>query len=444
MFEKIQNLANERKYSLIREMLIKEKPADAALVIENLKDESRASVFRILPKSTAAEVFAYIDSDIQEELINQFTNKELNDILENLFVDDVVDIIEEMPSNVVKKILNSANASTRKSINEILQYPKDSAGSIMTTEYVSLKADMTVVDAFLKIRRTGVNKETIYTCYVTSDDRKLIGIVSAKTLMLSDEDKIMSQIMDDNFKYVTTNVDRETVAEMFRKYDLLALPVVDFEGRLVGIVTVDDAIDVLSQEATEDMEAMAAIVPTDKPYIKTGVIETFLKRVPWLLILMISAAFTGAVINSYQKQLSGYVALTAFIPMLMGTGGNCGSQTSVSVIRSLSLGEINIKDIFKVIWKEVRVAVLCGLVLAIANFLKLYFIDRISIMACTVVSLTLIATVIVAKLIGCILPIVAKSIKLDPAVMASPFITTIVDAVSLLVYFNIATILLKL
>ncbi len=444
MIEKIQNLANERKFTEIRNILKKEKPADAAFVIENLSIESRAPVFRILPKNTAADVFAYIDSDIQEDLINQFSNKELNDILENLFLDDVVDIIEEMPSNVVKKILNSANASTRKSINEILKYPKDSAGSIMTTEYVSLKADMTVVDAFQKIRKTGVNKETIYTCYVTSDDRKLIGIVSAKTLMLSGEDRIISRIMDDNFKYVTTNVDRETVAEMFRKYDLLALPVVDFEGRLVGIVTVDDAIDVLSQEATEDMEAMAAIVPTDKPYIKTGVFETFIKRVPWLLILMLSATFTSAVINSYEKQLSGYVALTAFIPMLMGTGGNCGSQTSVSVIRSLSLGEIGLKDIFKVIWKEIRVAVLCGITLAVVNFLKLYFIDRISVVASAVVCLTLIVTVLVAKLIGCILPIIAKSVKLDPAVMASPFITTIVDAVSLLVYFNIATALLNL
>ncbi|MBQ8868628.1 MAG: magnesium transporter [Oscillospiraceae bacterium] len=440
MLEKIQKLLNEKKYSEVKSILSEQKFFDAAEILEALSDEQLPLVFRILPKDTAADVFAYMDSDAQEKLIHAFSDKELKEVLSDLYLDDAVDMIEEMPSNVVKRILRTADAETRKSINMLLQYPKDSAGSIMTTEYVSLKKDMTVEDAFKRIRQNGVDKETIYTAYIISANRKLLGIVSAKTLLLSPMECLVEELMETNFKSVSTTEDKETVAELFMNYDLLALPVVDNENRLVGIVTVDDAIDVLQDEATEDMEAMAAIVPTDKPYMKTGVFETYLKRIPWLLILMLSAAFTGSIIRNYEEALShGYVILTAFIPMLMSTGGNSGSQSSVSVIRSISLGEISIKEIIPVIWKEIRVAFLCSITLAIVNFLKLLFIDKVSIAVCVVVCATLVVTVFIAKFIGCTLPIITKCLKLDPAVMASPFITTIVDAVSLVVYFQIAT-----
>ncbi|MBQ7799277.1 MAG: magnesium transporter [Oscillospiraceae bacterium] len=440
MLEKIQELLKEKKYSEVKSILGEQKFFDAAEILETLSDEQLPLVFRILPKDTAADVFAYMDSDAQEKLIHAFSDRELKEVLSDLYLDDAVDMIEEMPSNVVKRILRTADAETRKSINMLLQYPKDSAGSIMTTEYVSLKKDMTVEDAFKRIRQNGVDKETIYTAYIISANRKLLGIVSAKTLLLSPMDCLVEELMETNFKSVSTTEDKETVAELFMNYDLLALPVVDNENRLVGIVTVDDAIDVLQDEATEDMEAMAAIVPTDKPYMKTGVFETYLKRIPWLLILMLSAAFTGSIIRNYEEALShGYVILTAFIPMLMSTGGNSGSQSSVSVIRSISLGEITIKEIFPVIWKEIRVAFLCSITLAVVNFLKLLFIDKVSIAVCAVVCATLVVTVFIAKIIGCTLPIITKCLKLDPAVMASPFITTIVDAVSLVIYFQIAT-----
>lgn len=440
MFEKIQELLAEKKISAVQAMLRQEKAVDTADILENLSDEFLPLAFRILPKDTAADVFSYMDSETQQKLIRSFSDSELKEVINDLYVDDAVDMIEEMPSNVVKRILRSANLEMRKSINMLLQYPKNSAGSIMTTEYVSLKRDMTVEDAFMRIRENGVDKETIYTAYIISENRKLIGTVSAKTLLLSPMKSVVGDIMDTNFKCVSTTEDQESVAELFMKYDLLALPVVDAESRLVGIVTVDDAIDVLKDEATEDMEAMAAIVPTDKPYMKTGVIETWLKRIPWLLILMISATFTGGIIRNYENALqNGYVILTAFIPMLMDTGGNSGSQASVSVIRSISLGEITLKNIFSVVWKEIRVAFLCGITLAAANFLKLLLIDRVSVTVCAVVCITLVITVFVAKFIGCILPIFAKSLKLDPAVMASPFITTIVDAISLIIYFQIAT-----
>ena len=354
-------------------------------------------------------------------------------------------MIEEMPANVVKRILHNASSEMRKNINELLRYPKDSAGSIMTTEYVSLKPSMTVAQSFEQIRKTGVNKETIYTCYVISVNRKLIGSVSAKTLLLSPQESLIEDIMDRHVQYVSTTEDQEAAVGLFKKYDLLALPVVDNETRLVGIVTVDDAIDVMQEEATEDIEAMAAIVPGDKPYIKTGVFETFFKRIPWLLILMISATFTGSIIRNYESALQhGYVILTAFIPMLMDTGGNSGSQASVSIIRSMSLGEITIKNLFWVIFKEIRVALLCGVTLAVANFAKLLLIDRVTVPVAAVVCLTLVITVFVAKLIGCVLPMLAKSLRLDPAVMASPFITTIVDALSLLIYFNIAVAVLHI
>lgn len=445
MTERIKNLLEKNNFTEVKSILSAQKPADVANLIEMLPKELQTITFRILPKNHAAEVFAYFDSQTQHSLIKTFSDSELKEVLSKLFADDTVDMIEEMPSNVVKRILKHSDKEMRKSINMLLQYPKDSAGSIMTTEYVSLKEEMTVKEAFERIKRVGVDKETIYTLYITEKNRKLVGIVSAKNLMLSDDKEIISNIMDRNFKYVTTEVDRETVADIFGLYDLLALPVVDFEGRLVGIVTVDDAIDVINKEWAEDIEAIAAIVPGDKPYIKTGVFETFLKRIPWLFILMISASLTGAIIRKYEISLQGgYVILTAFIPMLMGTGGNCGSQASVSVIRSLSLNEIGIKDIFKVAFKEFRVAFLCAIALSVVNFFKLIIFDKVSNMIALTVCLALSLTVFIAKLIGCSLPLLVKFINLDPAVMASPFITTIVDTLSLVVYFNIASLLLNI
>ena len=359
-----------------------------------------------------------------------------------LFVDDVVDIIEEMPANVVKRILASADAETRAAVNEILHYPPDSAGSIMTTEYIRLSADMTVEDAFTRIRRVGVDKETIYTCYVTAPDRRLIGLVTVKTLLLSDKATAVGDIMERNVISVRTDADRELVAQELGRYDFLAMPVTDAENRLVGIVTFDDAIDVIREEATEDIEKMAAITPTDKPYLKTGVFETFGKRIPWLCLLMISATFTGSIIAHFEDALAKAVILTAFIPMLMDTGGNAGSQTSVTVIRGLSLGELSMRDIFRILWKELRVALLCGAALAALGFAKLLLFDRVSLRVALVVCLTLAVTVLVAKLVGASLPILAKRLGFDPAVMASPFITTIVDALSLLFFFNIASMLI--
>jgi len=399
-------------------------------------------LFRLLPKEQAAETFVEMDEDMQELLILGFSDTELKEVVDELYVDDAVDLIEEMPANVVKRILRQADPDTRKMINEILKYPDDSAGSIMTTEYVSFRPDMTVMEAIKRIRRTGVDKETIYTCYVIEDNRKLVGIVSIRTLLLSEENDVIRDIMETHVIAVGTLDDQEAVAHMFRKYNFLAMPVVDGENRLVGIVTVDDAIDVMQEEATEDIEMMAAITPTDKPYMKTGVFETWRKRIPWLLILMISATFTGMIITSFEDALAAQVVLTAFIPMLMDTGGNSGSQASVTVIRGISLGEIEFRDLPKVIWKESRVAVLCGVTLSAANFLKLMFFDRVSMQIAAVVCLTLILTVIVAKVIGCTLPMLAKKVGFDPAVMASPFITTAVDAISLLVYFQIAKLLL--
>lgn len=445
MYVNVKEFIEQNEILKVREFLIKQEAVDVAYVIENLDKEYQAIVFRILPKNLAAETFAYLDSDVQKSLILQFSDSELKEMLNKLFVDDAVDIIEEMPSNIVKRLLNNASAQKREEINELLKYPKNSAGSIMTTEYISLKRDMSVNDAIERIRNKGTNSETIYTCYVTDKDRVLTGIVSVKDLLLAAQNTLVGDIMESNFKYVTTTVDRETTAQLISKYGLLAIPVVDFEGRLVGIVTVDDAMEVLNDEVTEDIEAMAAILPSDKPYISTSVISLWLKRVPWLLILMISATFTGAIIRNYENAMqNGYIILTSFIPMLMDTGGNCGSQASVSVIRSISLNEIKLKDIFKVAWKEIRVAFLCGVTLSIANFIKLTLVDRVELPVAGIVCLTLIITVFIAKLVGCILPILAKSIRLDPAVMASPFITTIVDALSLLIYFNIATNLLKI
>ncbi len=442
MTEKILELLEERKYSEISGLLKNSNPADAAGLLEELPETKMPIVFRLLPKELAAEAFSYMDGDSQEILIRGFSDKELDEVMGQLYLDDTVDMIEEMPANVVKKILRHVDTDTRKMINQVLNYPKDSAGSIMTMEYVDLKRNMTVEQAFERIRRTGVEKETIYTCYVTDSRRKLEGIVTVKDLLLSPKTEVIRNIMETNIKFVSTHTDQEEVAQELSKYDFLAIPVVDAEERLVGIVTVDDAIDVLQEEATEDIEKMAAISPSDRPYVKTGVFATWKKRVPWLLILMISATFTSAIISSYENALAASMVLTSFIPMLMDTGGNSGSQSSITIIRSLSLGEIKYSDVPKVILKEASVALLCGGTLAAANFIKLMLIDRITIVVALVVCLTLALVVLVANLVGSTLPILAKRLGLDPTVMASPFITTIVDAVALVIYFNIAKLLL--
>lgn len=442
MYEEILALLEEKKYSELKNLLSEMNEADIAAVLKELPQEKLPLLYRILPKELAAEVFVNMDSDAQEFLIRAFSDNELREVLDELYVDDAVDIIEEMPATVVKRILMHTDPEVRKSINEILQYPEDSAGSLMTIEYVDLKKYMTVEDAFTRIRRTGVDKETIYICYVTDENRKLLGIVTVKDLLLSEKSAKIFEIMDTNIISANTLEDKEIVAEKFRKYDLLALPVVDQENRLVGIVTIDDAMDVLQDENTEDIEKMAAITPTDKPYLKMSVFETWKKRFPWLLLLMVSATFTGKIITHFEDALQSYVILTAFIPMLMDTGGNCGGQSSVTIIRGLSLGDITFRDTFRVIWKEFRVAFLCGVTLALVNFIKMLLIDRVGVMVAAVVCLTMVLTIILAKFIGCTLPILAKRMHLDPAVMASPFITTIVDALSLLIYFRVASMIL--
>ncbi len=447
--EKIEDLIVRKRYAELRDLLLPLEAADIALLLEDLGEEAMPLIFRLLPKELAAEVFVELDSDEQELLIRGFSNTELKEVLDELYLDDTVDIVEEMPANVVKRILKHSDPEMRKSINEILKYPEDSAGSIMTTEFLDLKRDMTVEDAFKRIRRNGADMETINICYVIDVGRHLLGLVSIRTLLLSEEDAVIQDIMETNVVSVSTLDDQEDVARSLSKYDFLALPVVDTENRLVGIVTVDDAMDVLQEEVTEDIEKMAAIVPTDKPYLKTGVFETFRARIPWLLLLMISATFTGQIIASFENALAAFTVLTAYIPMLMDTGGNSGSQASVTVIRGISLNEIEFSDLFHVIWKEMRVGVVTGTALAGANFVKLMLIDRllfhnpaVTIWVAAVICLTLICTVFCAKLVGSTLPLLAKKVGFDPAVMASPFITTIVDAISLLIYFHFASAIL--
>jgi len=443
-------LLKEKKLSELKVLLADMNPADIAEFLKELTNDELLLAFRILPKDQAADTFVEMEPDDQETLIRSFSDNELKAVIDDLFVDDTVDILEEMPANVVKRILRFTDAETRRSINEILKYPEDSAGSIMTTEYVRLKKNMNVNDAIAHIRKIGLDKETIYTCYVTDLNNKLIGMVSAKTLLLSAPDDIIADIMETNVIYCTTTDDQEEVARSFDKYNFMAIPVVDEEIRLVGIVTFDDAIDVLQEEATEDIEKMAAIIPSEKSYLKTGVFETWKQRIPWLLLLMVSATFTGSIISSYESALASCVILTSFIPMLMDTGGNSGGQSSVTIIRSMSLGDVEMKDILKVVFKECRVALLCGITLAVVNFAKMMLIDYNAISAdgqnplwvAFVVSLTLVVTVVIAKVIGSTLPVAAKKIGFDPAVMASPFITTIVDALSLLIYFNFAQIFL--
>ncbi|MDO4847414.1 MAG: magnesium transporter [Clostridiaceae bacterium] len=442
--EQITELLDSKQYHKLKEILSEMNEADIAAILAEIPEDKLPLVYRILPKELAAEVFVNMDSDAQEILIRAFSDTELREVLDELYVDDAVDIIEEMPATVVKRILMHTDPEVRKSINEILKYPEDSAGSLMTIEYVDLKKYMTVEDAFTRIRRTGVDKETIYVCYVTDENRKLLGLVTVKDLLLSDYSKKMFEIMETNVICVNTLDDKEDVADKFQKYDMMAVPVVDQEHRLVGIITFDDAMDVLQDENTEDIEKMAAITPTDKPYLKMSVIDTWKTRFPWLLLLMVSAAFTGKIIQSFESALQAQIVLTSFIPMLMDTGGNCGGQASVTIIRSLSLGDIEYSDVFKVIWKEFRVAFLCGITLAVVNFAKLMLFDKVGVMVSLTVCLTMIMTIIFAKFVGSTLPILAKRLGFDPAVMASPFITTIVDAISLIVYFNIAGLILKI
>ena len=442
MYEKVAELLEKKDYPQLKEILSDMNEADIATVLKELPQEKLPLLYRILPKELAAEVFVNMDSDDQEFLIRAFSDNELREVLDEMYVDDAVDVIEEMPATVVKRILQHTDPEMRKIINEILQYPEDSAGSLMTTEYVDLKKYMTVADAFTRIRRTGVDKETIYICYVTDENRKLLGIVTVKDLLLSDRTDKIFEIMDTNIISTTTLEDKEVVAEKFRKYDLLALPVVDRENRLGGIITIDDAMDVLQDENTEDIEKMTAITPTDKPYLKMSGFEIWKKRFPWILLLMVSGHFRGRSIQNSETALQAYVVLTAYIPILMGTGGNCGAQSSTTIIRGLSLGEIQFRDTFKVIWKEFRVAFFCGITLAAVNFGRLLLMDHVTVLVAGVVSLSMILTIILAKFIGCSLPILAKRIHLDPAVMANPFISTIVDAMSLLIYFRVAKLLL--
>lgn len=447
--ELAQGLYEEKKIGELGRLLKTAEPADIAQLFDMIDEEQHRLIFRLLPKELAAEVFVEMDPDTQEALINAFTDKELQSVLDELYLDDTVDIVEEMPANVVTRILKNSHPDSRKAINQLLSYSGDTAGSIMTIEFVSLRPSMTVEEAFIHLRKTGTESESIYTCYVT-ENKKLLGVVSVYTLILSDKDAKISDIMNPNVIAVNTSEDREEAANLLMKYDFLALPVVDNENRLVGIITIDDAVDVISEEDEEDIAKMSAITPTDRPYMKTSAFKIFLTRIPWLMILMLSATFTGIIISSFEKALAVQVALTAFIPMIMGTGGNAGSQASVTVIRGLSLGELGYSDVFRILFKELRVSLLCGGAVAVATFLKIILIDNlllgsgISLTVALVVALTMAFTIFIAKIIGCSLPLLAGKLGLDPAVMASPFITTIVDALSLLVYFGVASAILNI
>ena len=444
-------MLEEKKYATLRDILVTMNPSDIAALFSDLAENRIPLMFRLLPKEQAAETFVEMEPDAQELLIRGFSDNELKEVVDELYVDDAADLVEEMPANVVRRILSQADPEMRNTINQILRYPENSAGSIMTTEYVSLQPDMTVEESILRIRRQGIDKETIYTCYVTKD-RTLIGLVTVKDLLLAEDDATeVKDIMVTNLISVTTHTDQEEVARMFSKYNFLALPVVDGENRMVGIVTFDDAMDVMEDEATEDMEIMAGKTPSEKTYLKSNPEDLFRHRIPWLMLLMVSATFTGMIISSFEDALSMLPALTAFIPMLMDTGGNCGSQSSVTIIRALSLDELKFGDLFRVVWKVIRTAVMCAVCLAVVCFLKVLLVDRIlmgntsiSLWVGGVVCLTLAVTVVIAKVVGCTLPMLAKKLGFDPAVMASPFITTIVDALSLLVYFLFAKTLLGL
>ena len=442
MKEKIIRLLEEKKLGELREELQRINPADLAILLEDLDEKERLLVYRLLPKELAADTFSFMDSDMQEGLINGFTDRELREVLDQTFVDDTVDMIEEMPANVISRILRSADAETREAINQILNYPKDSAGSIMTIEYVKLSRYLSVADAISRIRRVGMDKETIYTCYVT-EYRKLIGLVTVKDLLLAEDDQLVGDIMETNVIMVHTHDDKEDVAKQMSKYDFMAMPVVDDENRLVGIVTFDDAIDVLQDETTEDFSKLAAVAPNEDSYFKTSVLKHARSRIGWLLVLMLSATVSGAVLSYYEAAFQAVPLLVSFIPMLMGIGGNCGSQTSTLVIRGLALDEIHIRDFFRIIWKEFRIALLVSLALAVVNGLRIKMTYH-NLTISLVVAFSMIGIVILVKLVGGMLPIIAKSLKLDPALMATPLITTILDTCSILIYFGIATHMLSL
>ena len=445
----LKALLSAKKYSALKDILITMNGADIAAVFEEMEDSRIPLLFRLLPKELAAETFVDMNPDLEELLIKGFSDNELREVVDELYVDDAVDLVEEMPANVVKRILAQADPQMRKEINEILRYPDNSAGSIMTTEYISLRPNMTADEALARIRRTAVDKETIYTCYVT-ENRKLLGVVTLKDLLLvRDDDTRMADVMDKNAIAVHTNDDREEIAQLLSKYNFIALPVLDSDDRMVGIITFDDAMDVIEEEATEDIEKMAAILPSEKEYLRSTPLDIFKNRIPWLLLLMISATFTGMIISGFENALAAQVVLTTFIPMLMDTGGNSGGQASVTVIRALSLGELEFKDLAAVIWKEIQTAVLCGITLATVCFIKIILIDKmmlgndeVTVTVAFVVCATMAVTILVAKIIGCTLPMIANKLGFDPAVMSSPFITTIVDALSLLVYFGFATAIL--
>ena len=440
--ERVNELIEKKSFMELRCELLEMNAADIAAILEELSNAETIKIFRLLPKDLAAEVFSFLPIEVEQFIITSLTAKEAGFLIDNMFADDAADLMDEMPANVVTKLLAHADPETRRDINHLLQYPEDSAGSLMTVEYVSLKEGITVSEAIAQIRENAEDSADFNICYVLDERRKLIGTVELRDLILSKPDALVRDVMTENFICVNTHVDQEEVAQAFQKYDCTAMPVVDKEHRLVGIITIDDIVDIIEQEATEDIEMMAAITPTDKPYMKTSVLETWKKRIPWLLLLMISATFTGQIIQHYENALGAYIVLTSFIPMLMDTGGNAGSQASVTIIRGLSLNELEFSDIWAIMWKEFRVSICCGLTLAVANFAKLLLIDRVSIMIAAVVCITLASAVIVAKLVGCTLPVLAKKVGFDPAVMASPFITTIVDALSLMIYFTVATHLL--
>lgn len=449
--EEIQVLINNKNFAVLKPLLAAENPTDLAEIVSNLPDDDLPLVFRLMPKDLAADTFVELDPDKQELLISKFNNVELKGLMDELFVDDMVDLVEEMPSNLVKRILAQSDEETRKYVNDILKYPADSAGSIMTVEYVYLRPDMSVEKAFAKIKKNAIDKETIYNCYVVDKDNKLLGLVTAKDLMLAEKDTLIKDIMTDNVIYAQTTDDKEAVARKIADYGFIAIPIVDDEKRLVGIVTVDDAMDVLQSENSEDIAKMSGIQASDKPYLKRSTFEIWRNRIPWLLVLMVSATFTGLIINTFEARLNAIsTVLFACVPMIMDTGGNAGSQASVTVIRSLALNELSTKDVFKVMWKEIRVSALIGITLGIACFGKLMLIDNLLFgyagytpFRSFIVSLSLALTVVIAKFVGCSLPLLAKKVKLDPAVVASPFITTIVDALSLILYCLLAVAMLS-
>ena len=441
-YEDIKELLKSRKLTEVKNRLKDMNEYDIATLIEDLPEDLLVKAFRLLPKDMASDVFVNMEPDVQINLISSLTKNEAADIIEDMYSDDAADLLDEMPAVMVSKLLSNVSKETRADINKLLKYPDNSAGSLMATEYIHLKKGLTIKESIDRIRKQKDDFVSFDSCYVTDNGRKLLGHVDIKSLLTNPMDTLIDDVMEECDHVITTLMDQEEVANIFKDYDYSILPVVDSEHRLVGIITIDDIVDIIEAEATEDIEKMAAITPTDKSYMKTGVFETFKKRIPWLLLLMISATFTGSIIAHFEEALATYVVLTAFIPMLMDTGGNAGSQASVSVIRSLSLDEVEFKDTFKVIWKEIRVALLCGIVLAVANFVKLILLDKVTVLIALVVCITLVITVFFAKLIGCSLPMIAKRLGFDPAVMASPFITTLVDACSLLIYFKMASLLL--